>query len=68
MIVGHNRDPSTDYDPRTGRWDSGALGLWAAPALSGFDLTDAAGLASFYGTPAGTAVSGGPLTLAITAI
>lgn len=32
----------------------------------GFDLIDAAGLDSFYGTPNGTPVPGGPLTLTIT--
>ncbi len=44
------------------------LGAGFAPGTYtvGFELIDAAGLTSFYGTPTGTPVPGGPLTLTIT--
>lgn len=41
-------------------------GLAAGTYTIGFELTDAAGLTTFYGTPTGQAVPGGPLTLTIT--
>jgi len=43
-----------------------AAGIAPGTYTVGFELIDAAGLTSFYGTPNGTPVPGGPLTLTIT--